>query len=149
MQWQNQLKIMVLVWFKTLYKIGYKKEDVILDQCPFKSVCSSISYIIAQITKPCVHFLVKMIFFFIFCLWSSQILYWQNFAWQFAKTYYLLNLVNWHQWMFLCSLEHFPPLFFFFFFEIQGFVISATACFYSEPNINIVPLIFESGKSEN
>ena len=133
-QWQNQLNISVLVWFKPLYRISYKKEDVILAQCPFKSVCSSSSYIIAEITKPCVSSFGENDIFLIFvlaCLWSSQILYWQNFACQFAKTSYLLNLVtyiscnlvNWHQWMFLCSPEHFP------FFEIQGFVISATACF--------------------
>ena len=33
--WQNQLKILVLVWFKVLYGIRHKKIDVILVQCPF------------------------------------------------------------------------------------------------------------------
>ena len=35
--WQNQLKISVLVSFKILYGIRYKKTDVILVQCPFKT----------------------------------------------------------------------------------------------------------------
>ena len=34
--WQNQLKILVVVSFKILYGIRYKKIDVILVQCPFK-----------------------------------------------------------------------------------------------------------------
>ena len=34
--WQNQLKIWVLVWFKILYRIRFKKIYVILVQCPFK-----------------------------------------------------------------------------------------------------------------
>ena len=34
--WQNQLKFSVLVWFQILYRIRYKKIDVILAQCPFK-----------------------------------------------------------------------------------------------------------------
>ena len=33
--WRNQLKISVLVSFKTLHRIRYKKIDVILVQCPF------------------------------------------------------------------------------------------------------------------
>ena len=33
--WQNQLKISVLVLFKILCGIRYKKIDVILVQCPF------------------------------------------------------------------------------------------------------------------
>ena len=33
---QNQLKILVLVYFKILYRIRYKNIDVILVQCPFK-----------------------------------------------------------------------------------------------------------------
>ena len=32
--WQNQLKISVSVLFKTLYRSGYKKIDVILVQSP-------------------------------------------------------------------------------------------------------------------
>ena len=34
--WQNQLKILVLVQVKILYRIRYKNLDVILVQCPFK-----------------------------------------------------------------------------------------------------------------
>ena len=33
--WQNQLKFSVLISFKILYRIRYKKIDVILVQCPF------------------------------------------------------------------------------------------------------------------
>ena len=33
--WQNHLKISVLIWFNILYRIRYKKIDVILVQCPF------------------------------------------------------------------------------------------------------------------
>ena len=44
--WQNQLKISVLVWFKILYRIRYKKIDVALVQCPFK----------------CVYMFIKMLF---------------------------------------------------------------------------------------
>ena len=36
--WQNQLKILVLTKFNILYRIRYKKIDVILVQCPFKYV---------------------------------------------------------------------------------------------------------------
>ena len=36
MHWQNQLKFLVLVEYKILYRIRYKKIDVILVQCPFK-----------------------------------------------------------------------------------------------------------------
>ena len=36
MHWPNQLKISVLVWFKILCGIWYKKLDVILVQCRFK-----------------------------------------------------------------------------------------------------------------
>ena len=38
MLWQNQLKILVLVSFKILYGIRYKKIDVILVQCLFKGI---------------------------------------------------------------------------------------------------------------
>ena len=36
MNWQNQLKIWILVWFEILYEIIYKKIDFILVQCQFK-----------------------------------------------------------------------------------------------------------------
>ena len=34
--WQKQLKISVFVWFTILYRIRYKKIDVILVQCPLR-----------------------------------------------------------------------------------------------------------------
>ena len=35
--WQNQLKISVLFGYKILYRIRYKKINVILVQCPFNA----------------------------------------------------------------------------------------------------------------
>ena len=40
--WQNQLKILVLVYLKILNRIRYKKTDVILVQCPFNTYISQV-----------------------------------------------------------------------------------------------------------
>ena len=40
-QWQNQLKISELVWFKLFYGIRYKTVDATLIQCPFTLNCKT------------------------------------------------------------------------------------------------------------
>ena len=47
---QNQLKISVLVWFKILYRIRYKKIDVILVQCLFKPWFPPYRYLLDLVT---------------------------------------------------------------------------------------------------
>ena len=65
--WQNQLKISALVYFKILYRIRYKKIDVILVQCPFN----------VSILYPC--------FWYSDHKWPTVYTLLWNFIWMFNK----------------------------------------------------------------
>ena len=71
-------------------------------------------------------FLVKMTFFPSILSLVSHVLYWQNFACQFAKISYFLNLVTYMSCILeLTAMNDFMLSWTFHFFETQSFVISA------------------------
>ena len=90
------------------------------------SVTYTCYNIIAEMIKPCIVG-DKWLCFFIFLSLISQILYWQNFARQFAKISYLRNLVTYMTCsLALTTMNIFMLSWTFHFFEIQDLIIPAT-----------------------